>query len=147
MKVIFVCTENSCRSQIAEAFAKTYKIQAFSAGSNPGKSVNPKAIELMKEIGYDLSGNKPKAVIDFQDEIFDIAVTMGCGDACPLLSARRRVAWQIPDPRDMSLEEFRVVRDMIEVKVKTLMAKLEMCWFCDDKMVCWCEDSKNCQCR
>ena len=89
-RVLFVCVENSNRSQMAEAFARIHgagRVEAFSAGSRPSGRVNPKAVEAMKEVGYDLSGQTSKGLNDFNGQEFDAAVTMGCGDECPLLHA------------------------------------------------------------
>ena len=127
-RVLFVCVENSNRSQMAEAFARRHggdHVEAFSAGSGPSGRVNAKAIEAMKEIGYDLTTHQSKGLEAFNDQEFDAAVTMGCGDACPLVRARRRIDWNIPDPREMPPEQFRQVRDLIEQKVKELLAVLE----------------------
>lgn len=126
-RVIFVCVENSNRSQMAEAFARIHgagKVEAFSSGSRPSGRVNPKAIEAMKELGYDLTTHGSKGLDEFNGKDFDAAVTMGCGDECPLVLAKRRIEWKIPDPRDMTPEEFRGVRDLIETKVKELLAEL-----------------------
>jgi protein-tyrosine-phosphatase len=126
-KVVFVCVENSNRSQMAEAFARIHgagKIEAFSAGSRPSGRVNPKAIAGMKEIGYDLGTHTSKGLEGFNGKEFDAAVTMGCGDECPLVIARQRVDWKIPDPREMSPDQFREVRDLIEAKVIELIHSL-----------------------
>ncbi len=124
-RVLFVCVENSNRSQMAEAFARLHGgVEAFSAGSRPSGRVNPKAVEAMKELGYDLTTHASKGLDDFNGQTFDAAVTMGCGDECPLVQAKRRVEWQIPDPRDMTPEQFRGVRDLIAAKVKELLAAL-----------------------
>ncbi len=126
-KILFVCVENSNRSQMAEAFARIHsngKVEAYSAGSRPSGRVNPKAIEAMKELGYDLSTHDSKGLLEFNGTKVEVAVTMGCGDECPLVHASQRVDWQIPDPRDMTPDEFRGVRDLIEEKVKTLIAGL-----------------------
>jgi arsenate reductase (thioredoxin) len=120
MKAVFVCVENSNRSQMAEAFARMAGVEAFSAGSRPSGKVNPKAIEAMRELGYDLSAHHSKSLDDMPNETFDVAVTMGCGDACPNLKAKRREVWDIPDPREMSPNQFREVRDLIRRKVKEL---------------------------
>jgi protein-tyrosine-phosphatase len=120
MKAVFVCVENSNRSQMAEAFARMAGIEAYSAGSRPSGKVNPKAIEAMKELGYDLTAHHSKSLDDLPNETFDVAVTMGCGDACPMLKAARREDWQIPDPKEMPPEQFREVRDQIGRKVKEL---------------------------
>lgn len=126
-KILFVCIENSNRSQMAEAFAKMHgagKVEAFSSGSRPSGKVNPKAIEAMKELGYDLTTHTSKGLEQFNGQPIDVAITMGCGDECPLVVTNRREDWQIPDPREMTPEEFREVRNLIESKVKTLLASL-----------------------
>lgn len=126
-RVLFVCVENSNRSQMAEAFARLHaagRVEAFSAGSRPSGRINPKAIEAMSEVGYDLTAHTSKGLDDFNGREFDAAVTMGCGDECPLVRARTRVDWQIPDPRDMPPDRFREVRDLIERKVRELLAAL-----------------------
>jgi len=126
-RVVFVCVENSNRSQLAEAFARIHgagRVEAFSAGSRPSGRVNPKAVEAMKELGYDLTRHTSKGLDDFNGQEFDAAVTMGCGDACPLVLARQRFDWQIPDPKEMPPEQFRQVRDLIEAKVKELLQSL-----------------------
>ncbi len=122
--LLFVCIENSNRSQMAQAFAAIYggsNVQAFSAGSRPSGKVNPKAINAMKELGYDLSVHQSKSLDELPDVVFDYAVTMGCGDACPLVKAKHRIDWSIPDPRDMDEADFRKVRDLIGDKVKELL--------------------------
>ena len=121
MRAVFVCVENSNRSQMAEAFARMAGIEAYSAGSRPSGKVNPKAIAAMQELGYDLTQHHSKSLDVLPNEPFDIAVTMGCGDACPNLQAKRREDWNIPDPKEMSPEEFREVRDLIGAKVKELL--------------------------
>jgi arsenate reductase (thioredoxin) len=121
MRAIFVCVENSNRSQMAEAFARMAGIEAYSAGSRPSGNVNPKAIEAMREVGYDLSTHQSKSLDELPPVDFDVAVTMGCGDACPNLNAARREDWSIPDPKNMSPEQFREVRDLIGAKVQGLL--------------------------
>ncbi len=126
-KILFVCVENSNRSQMAEAFARIHggaQVEAFSAGSRPSGRVNPKAIEAMQEVGYDLTTHISKGLAEFNSQEVEVAVTMGCGDECPLVVAKRRADWQIPDPRDMAPEQFREVRNLIETKVKELLATL-----------------------
>ncbi|KAF0248585.1 MAG: protein-tyrosine phosphatase [bacterium] len=125
--ILFVCIENSCRSQLAEAFAKIYGkgvIQAYSAGSRPSGKVNPKAIESMKELSYDLTEHSSKSLTEIPTFEYEFAITMGCGDECPMIQAKNKEDWQIPDPKNMSQEEFRVIRDSIENKVKSLIAKI-----------------------
>jgi len=126
-RVLFVCVENANRSQMAEAFARLHggdAVEAASAGSRPSGRINPKAIAAMQEVGYDLAAHESKGLEEFNGTAVDVAVTMGCGDNCPLVVATRREEWQIPDPRDMSPEEFRGVRDLIEQKVLALLAEL-----------------------
>ncbi len=125
--ILFVCVENSNRSQMAEAFARIHgrgRVEAASAGSRPSGRINPKAVEAMRERGYDLGTHASKGLEGFDGRSVDVAVTMGCGDECPLVVAGRRVDWKIPDPRDMSPEEFRGVRDLIERKVLELLAEI-----------------------
>lgn len=126
-RVIFVCVENSNRSQMAQAFARIHgggKVEAFSAGSQPSGRINPKAVEAMKEVGYDLTTHTSKGLDEFNGQMFDAAVTMGCGDECPLVLAEQRLEWQIPDPRDMTPDKFRVVRNLIETRVKELIERM-----------------------
>ena len=99
-------------------------VEAYSAGSRPSGQVNPKAIQLMSEAGYDLSAHHSKSLSEIPDLEYDVAVTMGCGDECPYVRARLREDWAIPDPKSMGANEFREVRDMIEAKVKALLARL-----------------------
>jgi len=127
IRVLFVCVENSNRSQMAQAFAAMHggdRVEALSAGSRPSGKVNPKAVAAMEELGYDLTAHSSKSVEQFNGQEIDAAVTMGCGDACPLVNAKHRYDWQIPDPREMPPEEFRKVRDLIGEKVKGLLAEL-----------------------
>ena len=126
--VLFVCVENSNRSQMAEAFARMHsggRVEAMSAGSRPSGRINPKAIEAMKELGYELTTHTSKGLEAFNGRAVDVAVTMGCGDECPLVLTARREDWQIPDPREMSPEEFRGVRDLIRRKVVALLESLD----------------------
>jgi protein-tyrosine-phosphatase len=127
VRVLFVCVENSNRSQMAQAFAAMYggdRVEALSAGSRPSGKVNPKAVAAMAELGYDLTAHTSKGLDDYNGTEIDAAVTMGCGDACPFVRAKRRYDWQIPDPREMPPEEFRKVRDLIGEKVKSLLAEV-----------------------
>jgi protein-tyrosine-phosphatase len=128
MRVVFVCVENSNRSQMAEAFARMHGgpgVEAHSAGSRPSGVINSKAVAAMREVGYDLTTHESKSLDELPSGDFDAAVTMGCGDACPLVRTRVREEWQIPDPREMTTEAFRGVRDVIEGKVQELLARLQ----------------------
>jgi protein-tyrosine-phosphatase len=112
---------------MAEAFAKIHgdgKFESFSSGSRPSGRINPKAIEAMKELGYDLTTHSSKGLDQFNGKEFDAAITMGCGDECPLVIAKQRMDWQIPDPKELPPEDFRKVRDLIEEKVKELLRAL-----------------------
>lgn len=125
-RILFVCVENSNRSQMAEAFARIHggeTVEALSAGSKPSGRINPKAIRFMAELGYDLSAHVSKSLDDIEGE-FDAVVTMGCGDSCPWVPAKRREDWGLPDPREMDDEGYRAVRDDISARVKTLLAQL-----------------------
>jgi arsenate reductase len=122
--ILFVCIENSNRSQMAQAFAAIHGkdiVNAYSAGSKPSRVINPKAIASMKEIGYDLSTHTSKALAEIPDVVYEYAITMGCGDACPIVNARYRVDWEIPDPREMNENDYRKVRIVIEQKVISLL--------------------------
>ena len=124
-RLLFVCVENSCRSQMAEAFARIHgseNVEAFSAGSRPSGVVNPKAIESMKEIGYDLSTHVSKSLDELPDVKWDFVATMGCGDECPYIRADRREDWQIPDPKSLPPDKFREIRDEIGSKVSELLS-------------------------
>jgi len=97
---------------------------AFSAGSRPSGIVNPKAVETMKELGYDLSAHASKSLDDVPQIEWDFVASMGCGDECPYVRTKSREEWQIPDPKDMSPEDFRVVREQIRLHVLTLLSRL-----------------------
>lgn len=125
-RVLFVCVENSNRSQMAEAFARIHGgtgIEAVSAGSRPSGRINPKAIRFMAEIGYDLGTHASKSLDEVEGN-FDAVVTMGCGDSCPWVPARRREDWALPDPKDMDDDAYRAVRDGISGRVRALLASL-----------------------
>jgi protein-tyrosine-phosphatase len=112
---------------MAEAFARIHGgegVEASSAGSRPSGKVNPRAIQFMKEKGYDLSTHASKGIDEFNGQDITVAVTMGCGDACPLVKAARREDWLIPDPKERPDDDFRRIRDLIEEKVKALLASL-----------------------
>jgi arsenate reductase (thioredoxin) len=126
-RVIFVCVENSNRSQMAEAFARIHggdRVEAYSSGSRPSGKINPKAVQAMKELGYDLTTHSSKGLQEFNGQEFDAAITMGCGDECPLVRAKQRMDWQIPDPKELPPDQFNIVRDFIEQKVRELLATL-----------------------
>jgi protein-tyrosine-phosphatase len=122
--LLFVCVENSCRSQMAEGFARALGgdgVIAHSAGSQPAGQVNPRAREFMAERGIDLTDQASKGLADLPVVDWDWIVTMGCGDACPSLPARHRADWDLADPKDLPDEHFRTVRDEIEQRVSRLL--------------------------
>jgi arsenate reductase len=126
-RVLFVCVENANRSQMAEAFARIHggaDVEALSAGSRPSGVINPKAVRFMGELGYDLAAHDSKS-LDQIDGEFDAVVTMGCGDSCPWVPARRREDWALPDPKHMDDAGYRAVRDEISARVKALLESLE----------------------
>ena len=110
---------------MAEAFARMAGVDADSAGSRPSGKVNPKAIEAMRELGYDLLSHHSKSLDDLPDIEFDVAVTMGCGDVCPVLPGTSYVDWGLDDPAGMSLEQVRELRDEIEQRVVALAGELD----------------------
>ena len=125
-RVLFVCVENSNRSQMAEAFARMHGgdgVEAMSAGSKPSGVINPKAVRFMAERGVDLSTHASKSLHEVTGE-FDAVVTMGCGDDCPWVPAKRREDWALPDPKHMDDDGYRAVRDEIERRVRALLAAL-----------------------
>ena len=122
-KILFVCVENSCRSQMAEGFARALggdRIESHSAGSRPSGEVNPRASAIMKERGIDLAGHRSKGLEELPRITWDVLVTMGCGDSCPFVTADAVVDWGLPDPKEMDDAGFRKVRDEIERKVREL---------------------------
>src|SRR5436190_15176493 len=125
-RLLFVCVENSNRSQMAEAYARLLGgdgVEASSAGSRPSGVINPKAVRAMAELGYDLSAHSSKSLAEVAGE-FDAVVTMGCGDDCPWVPAKRREDWALPDPRHLEGDEYRAVRDEIGRRVRALLDSL-----------------------
>jgi len=126
-KILFVCVENSNRSQMAEAFAKIHgkgKVEVHSSGSRPSGIINPKAIAAMKELGYDLTQHDSKSLDEIPKIKYDYAITMGCGDECPFVIADHRDDWKLEDPKHMEPAQFNQVRDEIERRVLDLLAKM-----------------------
>lgn len=122
--VLFVCNHNAGRSQMAQAFFERFApddIRAESAGSDPARQVWPEVIDVMKEVGIDLSGRRPRKLLREMQLHADWAVTMGCGDACPYVPTTVE-AWDIPDPAGKPLAEVRRIRDLIDSHVKSLIA-------------------------
>jgi arsenate reductase len=128
MKIVFVCVENARRSQMAQGFAERLgkgKLEIFSAGSRPSSQIDPLIIEVMKEKGIDLTSKRPKSLNELPTIEMDYLVTMGCEETCPAVLAKKIIEWEIPDPRGKSIDTFREVRDMIEVKVRTLVKEID----------------------
>jgi arsenate reductase (thioredoxin) len=126
-KVLFVCIENSCRSQMAEAFANQLgkgTLEAYSAGSKPSGGVNPVAVKVMQESGLDISQQRPKGFDELTIRKFDYVITLGCQDVCPFVPADKHIEWGIEDPKDRDPEFFRKVRDDIKAKVEKLIEQL-----------------------
>jgi arsenate reductase len=112
---------------MAEAFARLHggaEVEAMSAGSKPSRKINPTAIAVMRERGYDLSRHVSKGLDEIGIEPWDYIITMGCKDACPWLSAAHREDWDLPDPNKLSLQQFKELRDNIERRVLDLLARI-----------------------
>lgn len=127
-RILFVCVENACRSQMAAGFARrhgTNRAEVFSAGSAPAETINPRAVAFMAERGCDISSQVPKSLAALVGQHFDHVVTMGCGDACPWVPARHRKDWALPDPKQLPDAGFRAVRDDIERRVLALLSSLD----------------------
>ena len=126
-RVLFVCVENANRSQIAEAFARIHgkdRVEPFSAGSRPSGIIKPIAIVAMAERGYDLTSHVSKSLEEVPKGPYEYVVTMGCGDECPWIPTKHREDWPLPDPKNMTPDEFVKVRDDIEARVVALLGKL-----------------------
>ncbi len=126
-RVLFVCVENSNRSQMAEAFARIHggsEVEAYSAGSNPSGQINPRAVQFMREVGYDLTAQRSKSLDDIAGLEFDAVVTMGCGDSCPWVPAKRREDWALTDPKHLDDEGYRAIRDEISARVRALLQSI-----------------------
>jgi protein-tyrosine-phosphatase len=127
--VLFLCTHNAGRSQMALGFFQALtgdKAVAWSGGSEPGIEVNPAAIAAMAERGIDISGEYPKPWTDETVRAADVVVTMGCGDACPIFPGKRYENWDVEDPAGQSVDGVRPIRDEVERRVRTLMASLDL---------------------
>jgi len=119
-KVLFVCVENAGRSQIAQALYEARGGEARSAGSRPAEELHEVVVEVLEEAGIDVSCREPRALTRADVEWADLVVTMGCGDACPVLPGTEYVDWNLPDPAGLCLEEARELRAAIEQRVEEL---------------------------
>jgi protein-tyrosine-phosphatase len=127
--VLFLCTHNAGRSQIALGYFQKLaagNAVAWSGGSQPGDQVNPAAIAAMKEVGIDISTEFPKPWTDEVVQAADVVVTMGCGDACPVFPGKRYLDWELDDPRGLGVEQVRPIRDAIETRVRGLLRDLNV---------------------
>lgn len=125
--VVFLCTHNAGRSQMAAGWLQRLagdRIEVFSGGSDPSNEVNPSAIKAMAEVGIDIANEYPKPWTDEVMRAADVIVTMGCGDACPIFPGKRYEDWELTDPNGKSVEEVRAIRDEIERRVETLLHEL-----------------------
>ena len=126
-EVLFVCTHNAGRSQMAAALLNHQaagRVQVTSAGSQPADQVNPAVVAVMAEIGLDISREFPKPLTTGKVQVADVVITMGCGDACPIYPGKRYEDWDLPDPAGLSVEQVRPIRDAIATRVQTLLTEL-----------------------
>ena len=128
--VLFVCLHNAGRSQMSQALferAAGGRHHALSAGSeaDPDGHVHPQVVEVMRELGVDLSGRRPRLLTTELAEQADVVVTMGCGDACPYIPGKRYVDWDLPDPKGRPVDEVRATREDIARRVEQLVAELD----------------------
>jgi protein-tyrosine-phosphatase len=125
--ILFVCVENSNRSQMAQAFAAMHggsSLNTFSAGSRPSGKINPRAVAAMNDVGYDLSKHQSKSLEEIPDAEYEYAITMGCGDECPYVPGKRYIDWELPDPAGRPPAAVRAIRDEISARVQDLVAEL-----------------------
>ena len=126
-EVLFMCTHNAGRSQMAAALLDRQaggRVLVTSAGSEPASQVNPAVVAAMAEIGVDISAEVPKPLADSQARSADIVITMGCGDACPVYPGKRYLDWALPDPAGLTVDQVRPIRDEIARRVAGLLAEL-----------------------
>jgi arsenate reductase (thioredoxin) len=126
-KVLFVCVHNAGRSQMAAALLDHHangRVVVRSAGSAPADAINPTVVTAMAELGIDLAAEQPKRLITDAVQASDVVITMGCGDACPVLPGKRYLDWALDDPAGKDLETVRRIRDQIDTHVRALLAEL-----------------------
>ncbi len=125
--ILFVCVHNAGRSQMAAGFMQSLgkdKVNVLSAGSMPKDQINPVAVEVMKEVGIDISNNQPKILTTESVKESDVVITMGCGDACPIFPGKRYEDWQLEDPAGKDLETVRKIRDEIKSRIEALLSEI-----------------------
>ncbi|MFE5936699.1 arsenate reductase ArsC [Streptomyces sp. NPDC056470] len=126
--VLFVCVHNAGRSQMAAGFLNHLagdRIEVRSAGSVPGDQVNPAAVEAMKEVGVDISGQRPKVLTTEAVQASDYVITMGCGDACPIFPGKKYLDWALEDPAGQGVDAVRPIRDEIKGLIEGLIAEID----------------------
>jgi len=119
-RALFVCVQNAGRSQLAQSLYEQRGGEARSAGSKPAERVHPEVVEVLREVGIEIEGRKPRGISNDDVEWAELVVTMGCGDACPVLPGKRYVDWELPDPSEMSLDQVRALREEISRRVAEL---------------------------
>jgi arsenate reductase len=127
-EVLFVCTHNAGRSQMAAALLDREaggRVRVSSAGSAPASELNPAVVQAMAEIGVDISREFPRPLTGEKVRAADIVVTMGCGDACPVFPGKRYMDWDLPDPAGLNVEQVRPIRDEISARVRALIGELD----------------------
>jgi arsenate reductase len=127
-RVLFVCLHNAGRSQISQALFETLaagRHEARSAGTEPAQRIHPAVVEVMGEVGIDLAGRTPRVLTDELASWADVVVTMGCGDACPVIPGKRYIDWDLRDPKDLPLDEVRAIRNDIAARVASLVKDLD----------------------
>jgi arsenate reductase len=127
-RVLFVCKQNAGRSQMSNALfqrAAQGRHDSRSAGTRPAEQVHPVVADAMRELGIDISGNRPQQLTDDLGQWADVVVTMGCGDECPYIPGKRYIDWELTDPADKSLPEVRAIRDEIKARVTELVRELD----------------------
>lgn len=125
--VLFVCIHNAGRSQMAAGYLRHLgadRVEVLSAGSAPGKSINPIAVQAMAEEGIDISAEQPKVLTDGAVRVSDVVITMGCGDTCPFFPGKRYLDWVLDDPAGQGVDAVRPIRDEIKRRVRTLLTEL-----------------------
>jgi protein-tyrosine-phosphatase len=126
-EVLFVCTHNAGRSQMAAALLDheaAGRVRVTSAGSQPADQLNPAVVAAMAEIGLDISREHPKPLTTGQVQAADVVITMGCGDACPIYPGKRYEDWDLPDPAGQPIEAIRPIRDDIRKRAQALLSQL-----------------------
>ncbi|MEO8527985.1 MAG: arsenate reductase ArsC [Pseudolysinimonas sp.] len=126
--VLFVCVHNAGRSQMAAGFLRSLagdRVRVLSAGSEPAASLNPVAVAAMAEEGIDIAGESPALLATDDVRASDVVITMGCGDTCPIFPGKRYEDWELADPAGLGIDEVRVIRDDIRMRVESLLADLE----------------------